>query len=75
MIKIPADFTDFLHWFKERTENYWGIDPQTSSEDIKCEEWIYGARWIGLTDEQIDSVENKYAVKFTTDHNLKEWDL
>src|SRR5258706_2210639 len=68
MIKIPADFTDFLYWFKERTENYWGIDPQTSLEDIKCEEWIYGAKWIGLTDDQIDSVENKYVVKFTTDH-------
>jgi hypothetical protein len=63
MITIPSDFTEFLYWFKEITESVWASNAKTVSED-----WLAGAKWVGLTDDQIDSIENKYAVKFTPEH-------
>ncbi|MEN2402484.1 hypothetical protein GKZ90_0022025 [Flavobacterium sp. MC2016-06] len=68
MIEIPKDFTEFLYWVKERTELFWSIDPQTSENDFVCEDWIYGAKWIGLTEKEIDAIEIKYAIKFTEEH-------
>ncbi|MEN4760248.1 hypothetical protein ABEG63_07900 [Chryseobacterium sp. C39-AII1] len=60
-MKIPENFTDFLYWIKDRTENIW------SSEDWS-EHGFYGAKWQPLTDQQIDEVEEKYAVKFNDEH-------
>lgn len=60
-MKIPENFTDFLYWVKDRTENLW------SSEDWREHEF-YGAKWQPLTDQQIFEVEEKYAVKFNDEH-------
>lgn len=55
MLNIPKDYDDFLYWFKNITEDYWQREAT-------------GAKWIGLTDEQIDAVEEKHAIKFTEEH-------
>jgi hypothetical protein len=67
MTTIPSDFTEFLYWFKEVTESYWARKSTTRSEKAS-ERGLDGVKWIGLTDDQIDSVENKYGVKFTPEH-------
>lgn len=61
---IPEDLTEFLYWVKEKTETLWSEDLETSG----CDEWIHGAKWLPLTDEQIDEVERKYSIQFTPDH-------
>jgi hypothetical protein len=68
MLVIPENLTEFLFWVKERTEAFWSIDPKTSTNDFVCEEWIYGAKWIGLTDAEIDEVEAKYSIRFMPEH-------
>jgi hypothetical protein len=68
MITIPENLTEFLYWVKNRTETFWSINPKTTSNDFACEEWIYGAKWIGLSESQIDNIEIKYSVKFTPEH-------
>ncbi|MBO9728553.1 MAG: hypothetical protein J7623_07950 [Chitinophaga sp.] len=67
---IPKDYIDFLHWLKNHTEDYWSRDPETSTSENKCPKWIHGAKWIGMTDEQIDEVEERYGFTFTPDHRL-----
>lgn len=67
-LKIPEDYTEFLYWVKERTEAFWSKNPETSEDDFVCEKWAYGARWIGLSDSEIDSIENAYSIKFTPEH-------
>ncbi|WP_336704241.1 hypothetical protein [Chryseobacterium indologenes] len=59
---IPSNLTEFLYWIKERTEKLWSID------DENCPKGFYGARWQGLSEEQIDQVERKYEVSFTPEH-------
>lgn len=68
MDKIPENYIDFLHWVKERTESFWSKDPKTSEEDFVCDDWIYGAKWIGLTDEEISNIELKYSIAFAPEH-------
>lgn len=68
-MNIPENITEFLYWIKERTELFWSIDPKTSSNDFVCEDWIYGAKWIGLSKDEIDEIEIKYSVKFTFEHH------
>ncbi|HEY0612451.1 MAG TPA: hypothetical protein VGD35_22405 [Chitinophaga sp.] len=65
---IPSNYTDFLYWLKNQTETYWSQDPKTSLSEDKCPLWIYGAKWIGMTDEQIDEVQEKYSIAFTPEH-------
>ena len=48
-LNIPEDYTAFLYWIKERTEKYWRKKPASSDDELACEEWIYGAKWLGLT--------------------------
>jgi hypothetical protein len=67
MVQIPSDFTEFLYWFKEVTETHWAANPIAILEEAS-DGWLHNAKWIGLTEDQIDSVENKYAVKFTPEH-------
>ena len=67
-LNIPEDYTEFLHWVKERTEKFWSKNPETSEDDFVCEKWVYGAKWIGLSDSEIDSIENKYKIKFSPEH-------
>jgi hypothetical protein len=68
MLQIPEDYIEFLYWVKERTESFWSKDPGQSTDDFTCEEWIYGAKWIPLKDEEIDAVEEKFGVKFMPEH-------
>jgi hypothetical protein len=68
MEPIPENYTDFLYWLKNQTENYWSQDPTTTANEDKCPQWAYGARWIGMTDEQIDQVQEKYLIIFTPEH-------
>lgn len=67
-MNIPENITEFLYWIKERTEFFWSINPETSSNDFVCEDWIYGAKWIGLSEKEIDEIEISYSIKFTTEH-------
>lgn len=61
-MKIPKNFTDFLYWVKERTETIWSVDGEN------CAKGFYGARWQPLSEEQINSIELKYSVRFTSEH-------
>lgn len=67
-LKIPQDYTEFLYWIKERTESFWSKNPETSEDDFVCEEWAYEAKWVGLTEQEIDEIEIKYGIKFTKFH-------
>jgi hypothetical protein len=44
------------------------VTPTDSLEKIECEPWLYGAKWQGLTDNQIDAIEKEFAIKFTVEH-------
>ncbi|MBD0403712.1 hypothetical protein [Flammeovirga sp. EKP202] len=67
-LEIPEDYIAFLYWVKERTENFWSINPEHSEADFVCEKWIYGAKWIGLSDEEIDAIEHRYNISFTPEY-------
>lgn len=67
-LEIPEDYIEFLHWVKERTENFWSKNPETSEDDFVCEDWIYGAKWIGLSEEEIDVIEEAYQITFSPEH-------
>lgn len=62
-MEIPVNFIDFLYWISERTENVWSVDDESF-----CPKGFYGAKWQPLSEEQIDSIELKYAIKFTSEH-------
>lgn len=68
MNPIPTNYTEFLYWLKDHTENYWSQDPKTSTNEDKCPHWAYEAKWIGMTNEQIDQVQHKYLITFTPEH-------
>lgn len=61
---IPEDYTEFLYWLKEKTEAAWSEKTKEGAEP----RWIDGAKWIGMSDEEIDSVEKKYDVRFVPEH-------
>lgn len=65
---IPEEFTDFLYWVKETTEAYWCNNQMIGLEPIPIPEWIQGAKWIGLREEEIDAIEKRYDIKFTQHH-------
>jgi hypothetical protein len=65
---MPENYTDFFYWVKERTEALWQGKPGCTIDDFEYGKWIYGAKWIGMKEEDIDAVEEKYAVKFTSEH-------
>lgn len=59
-LTIPEDLAQFLSWVKETTESAWS--------KIAEEDTLYGARWLGLSDDEIDGLERKYAIKFGGEH-------
>lgn len=59
-ITFPQDLTGFLHWIKETTEAYWSHLPAA--------EPMHNAKWLPLTDGQIDALERKYAISFDVEH-------
>ena len=67
MVKIPEIYTELLLWIKETTEEYWSEKPLTMGDGSDCIDWI-GAKWVGLTDNQIDEIEHKYSIKFMPEH-------
>lgn len=67
---IPQDYTEFLHWVKEKTEAFWNVDSDENSSEFVCDDWIRGAKWIGMTEDEIEAIEFKYHIKFT-DHHKK----
>lgn len=60
-IQIPENITEFLYWLKERTESLW-------AQDAENEKWLHGAKWIGLTENEIDGIEKKYSITFNQEH-------
>jgi len=68
-LPIPEDYTEFFYWVKERTEIFWNkSNYSTNTEGYSCPEWAKGAKWIGMTDEQIDSIEAKHNITFMPEH-------
>ncbi|WP_064965754.1 hypothetical protein [Tenacibaculum ovolyticum] len=67
-LKIPEDFTEFLYWIKERTEAFWNINPNESDADFVCDDWAYGAKWIGMKENEIDAIEKTNNFKFSNYH-------
>lgn len=61
---IPENYIEFLHWLKEKTEASWCEKAKEGEEP----HWIQDAKWIGMTDDEIDGVEKKYAVRFVPEH-------
>ncbi|SEW00582.1 hypothetical protein SAMN05428988_1186 [Chitinophaga sp. YR573] len=59
-ITFPENLSDFLYWVKETTESYWSKVPH--------DKLIHGAKWLPLTDQQIDELELKYTIKFGVEH-------
>lgn len=66
--KIPEDFTEFLYWIKERTETFWSINPNESDADFVCDDWVYGAKWVGMKENEIDTIEKENNIKFSDSH-------
>lgn len=66
---IPEDYTEFFYWVKERTETFWNkSNSSDDTDEYYCPEWAVGAKWIGMTDEQIDATEAKYGITFMPEH-------
>ncbi|SFW83467.1 hypothetical protein [Chitinophaga sancti] len=66
---ISEDYTEFFYWVKKRTEAFWNKGNSPSRpEGFTCPAWAEGAKWIGMTDDQIDSIEAKYSINFTPEH-------
>lgn len=67
-MEIPENYIEFLYWLKERSEKFWCEMPAPNKEEPTVDDWIYRAKWLPLTEDQIDSLEKKYAIKFTIEH-------
>ena len=57
---FPENLTDFLTWVKITTEAAWN---QASEDDF-----LYGAKWLPLSEQEIDNLELKYSIKFGSEH-------
>ncbi|MDO6431524.1 hypothetical protein Q4E93_13045 [Flavitalea sp. BT771] len=68
MLRIPENYKDFFHWVKETTESFWSKGPLYSSDDFIPETWAYGAKWVPLTEDEINAIEQKYGVNFMPEH-------
>ncbi|MGO4293594.1 hypothetical protein [Chitinophaga sp. RAB17] len=66
-ITFPESLTDFLYWIKETTEFAWSKSPNVefSPEYSKI---MYGAKWMGLNDQEINEIEREYSIKFGSEH-------
>lgn len=65
---IPENYTDFFYWVKERTEYVWSKNSIEVTYGFPIGKWIQGAKWIGMTDDEIDQVEAKYSITFNQEH-------
>ncbi len=65
-MKIPRDYKEFLKWFKSETETSWRNISRSDTDDNYY--WIKDAKWIGLKEDEIEKIENKYNISFTSEH-------
>jgi len=65
-MKVPANYIEFLQWVKTETESHWQNMHQT--DDEQNNNWIIGAKWLGLEESHIKDIEKKYNVIFTPEH-------
>jgi hypothetical protein len=69
MLEIPINYIDFLYWVKDTTERFWLMNKINSEiENVYCEDWIYGAKWLGLADNKITEIEKKFNLTFSEEH-------
>ncbi|MBO9204845.1 MULTISPECIES: hypothetical protein [Niastella] len=68
MNQIPEDYTDFLYWVKETTESFWAKESEDDEDNEPGTEWLHDAKWIGLSENEIDDIEKKYSIKFNQEH-------
>jgi hypothetical protein len=59
-IIFPEGLTEFLYWVKATTESAWS--------KLAVDVPMYGAKWLGLSDQEIDGLELRYAIKFGNEH-------
>lgn len=59
-ITFPEDLSEFLYWVKTTTESAWS--------KVTLDDPMYGARWLGLSDPEIEGLELKYAIRFGIEH-------
>ncbi|CAM1364755.1 hypothetical protein [Tenacibaculum xiamenense] len=67
---IPENYSEFLFWVKERTESFWTGNQKDEASHIVCDDWLKGAKWVGMTDEEIERTEETYNIRFTDSHKL-----
>src|SRR5205814_9040309 len=77
MNDIPQHFDEaFLHWFQQRTEESWQHYATRTFEDFVASgvggrDWQQGTRWLGgLSEQEIETIEQRYAVVFPPDYRL-----
>jgi len=72
----PVEFEPFLEWLKLRTERAWWKWPEPTLRSFKREgvggkAWRPRTRWLdGLTDAQIDAIEDRYGLRFPGDYRM-----
>ena len=71
---IPPEFdTDFLDWFRERTEQAWARYQTRDffAARVGGRDWQRGTRWLdGLTDDEIDEAERRWSIRFPPDYRF-----
>jgi hypothetical protein len=78
---IPPDFgSDFLVWFRERTEAAWAAIPQRTPTEVLAHfvtagvggrDWQRGTRWLhGLSNDEIAQIERRWRFTFPPDYRL-----
>lgn len=77
MVAIPRHFNEeFLHWFRERTENTWRDYHTRTFEEFVASgvggrDWQQGTHWLnGLSEQQITVIEQQYNLRFPPDYCL-----
>ncbi len=67
-MRIPDNYIEFLYWFKATTETHWENMSKSNASDYKDDDWIINAKWIGLEETEIENIERKYNIVFTSEH-------
>jgi hypothetical protein len=81
MSSIPDGFgSKFLDWFRAHTEAYWASIPDATPEETLTKyvnwrvggcSWQHGTKWLnGLSDEQLDTVEARWSIRFPPEYRL-----
>jgi len=57
---FPENITDFLIWVRETTESAWSR--------ISPDNYLYKAKWLPLSDYEINDLERRYSIQFGPEH-------